>query len=227
MNSGKTRKRSVFILIFIDLLALFLLVYLGIVDKRIGGIFTFILVLFNCLIWSLFLLSSDADYAKKVNLDNRYKDISSLELEKMGIDASKYKNLIFEKFKIVHEALSNLDLDVLKSNVTLDLYNHFLEQLEISKALEVKSIMKDIELINIKIYEVDDFRVKAYLNVKMYDYQINLNTLKCVYGSDKKKKNLEFEIYFEKKTKVNDLYNQYVISKKYCINDMDDKKTSN
>ena len=205
---------------------MFLLLYLGFVDARIGGIFTFIFAGFNCLIWSSFLLHSDADYAKKVNLSRRYKDIPSSELEKMGIDSVKYKNLIFEKFKIIHEALSNLDLDVLKSNVTLDLYNHFIEQLEVDKALEVKSVMKDIELVNIKIYEVDNFRIKAYLNVKMYDYQIDLNTLKCVYGNDKKKRDLEFEIYFESKTEINGMYDQYVISKKYCINDMDNKKTN-
>jgi len=120
--------------------------------------------------------------------------------------------------------LNDLDLDTLKSNVTLDLYNYFLEQLEVFKALNRKSVMKDIELVNIKIYEVDDFRIKAYLNVKMYDYLIDLDTLKCVFGNDKEKRDLEFEIYFEKKTKVNGLYDQYVISKKYCINDMENKK---
>ena len=68
MNSGKTRKKGVFILILINLLVLFLFVYLGIVDQRIGAILTFIIAFFNCLIWSLFLLDSDDDYGKKVNI---------------------------------------------------------------------------------------------------------------------------------------------------------------
>ena len=110
--------------------------------------------------------------------------------------------------------------------MTIDLYNYYLEQLEVLKSLNRKHVMSDIELVNIKLYEVDRFRIKAYLNVKMYDYIINLDTLKCIYGSDKKKKDLEFEVYFEKKNEINGLYNQYVISKKYCINEINNKKTN-
>ena len=71
------------------------------------------------------------------------------------------------------------------------------EEIENLEKENKKIINKDIELVNIKIYEVDAFRIKAYLNVKMYDYLIDLDTLKCVFGNDKEKRDLEFEIYFE------------------------------
>jgi len=220
------RKIWLSLLISIDTIILVLFIYFGTIDedlRLIGGILTYAFTIVSLLIVMTFLFKSEAP-VKKVNMANRYIEMSPLELEKMGIDSKKYKTMIFEKFKIIHDALNDLDLDTLKSNVTLDLYNYFLEQLEVFKALNRKSVMKDIELVNIKIYEVDDFRIKAYLNVKMYDYLIDLDTLKCVFGNDKEKRDLEFEIYFEKKTKVNGLYDKYVISKKYCINDMENKK---
>ena len=220
------RKIWLSFLITINVLIIILFIYFATFDedmRLVGGILTCVFTMVSWLIVMTILFKSEAP-AKKVNMSNRYTDMTSLELEKFGIDSEKYKCIIFEKFKLIHDAFSNLELDVLKSNVTLDLYNYFLEQLEVYKALNRKSIMKDIELVNIKIYEVDNFRIKAYVNVKMYDYQIDLDTLKCVYGSDKEKRDLEFEIYFENKGEINGLYDQYVMSKKYCINDMDNKK---
>lgn len=220
------RKIWLSFLITINVLIIILFIYFATFDedmRLIGGILTCVFTMVSWLIVMTILFKSEAP-VKKVNMSNRYTDMTSLELEKFGIDSEKYKFIIFEKFKLIHDAFSNLELDVLKSNVTLDLYNYFLEQLEVYKALNRKSIMKDIELVNIKIYEVDNFRIKAYLNVKMYDYQIDLDTLKCVYGNDKEKRDLEFEIYFENKGEINGLYDQYVMSKKYCINDMDNKK---
>lgn len=222
------RKIWLSFLLAIDIMVVALFIYFGIIPgdlRLIGGVLTYIFTIVSWLIIITFLFKTEAT-AKKVNMANRYTDVSSLELEKFGIDSIKCKNMIFEKFKVIHDAFTNSKLDVLKSNVTLDLYNYFLEQLEVFKALNRKSVMKDIELVNIKIYEVDSFRIKAYLNVRMYDYLMDLDTLKCVFGSDKEKRDLEFEIYFEKKTEVNGLYDQYVISKKYSINDMDAKKTS-
>ena len=224
----KFRKIWVFALFIINFVLISIFIFYGTFDadmRLIGGVLTYAITIVSWLIIGTFLFKMETP-VKKVNMANRYIDISSLELEKIGIDSEKYKNMIFEKFKIVHEAFSNSELDALKSNVTLDLYNYYVDQLELFKSLNRRNIVKDIELVNIRIYEVNsDLKsVKAYLNVKMYDYMIDLTTLKCVYGSDKEKRNLEFEIDFEMRTKVNGAYNQYVISRKNCINDMDVKK---
>lgn len=225
------RKFWLSVLIVIMFLIAILFIYFGTFDgdmRFIGGILTFVFTICAWLVVMMFLFKMEAP-VKKVNMANRYVDISSLKLENSDIDFEKYKSMIFEKFKIVHEAFSNSELDTLKSHVTLDLYDYYVEQLEIYKSLNRRIIMSDIELIDIKIYEMDTEldRTKAYLNVKMYDYIIDLDTLKCVYGSDKVKKSLEFEIDFEMRTNVNGLYNQYVISRKNCINDMNANKKNN
>lgn len=224
----KFRKIWLSLLFIINLVIISVFIYFGTLDgdlRLIGGILTYAITIVSWIIVGTFLFKME-EPVKKVNMANRYIDISSLELEKIGIDSEKYKSMIFEKFKIVHEAFSNSELDVLKSNVTLDLYNYYTDQLEMFRSLNRRNVVKDIELINIRIYEANPKlkSVKAYLNVKMYDYMIDLDTLKCVYGSDKEKRDLEFEIDFEIRTEVNGAYNQYVISRKNCINDMDVKK---
>ena len=54
----------------------------------------------------------------------------------------------------------------------------------------------------------------------MFDYVIDIDTNECINGSNSDKIDYEFELRFEKRGNGSDKNNQFVMSKKSCINDM-------
>lgn len=160
----------------------------------------------------------------KTNMANRYKEITIDELEKYDIDYYEFKKMVYKKFVDIHEALTNKDKEKLKINLTDDLYNYYIEELEKSKNKNYTNVMKDFDFVNFKIYNIDDMygllKVDIYLNVKMIDYIIDFNTSEYLKGNDKDKIDLEYELTFIKYGNGNNMYDNYLLSKKSCVNEM-------
>lgn len=185
------------------------------------------IVVFFLIVWIIMakkLLKSEPTVIK-TNMADRYNEIKLDEIKKYGIDLNEFKNMACSKFIDIHNALTNYDYEVLKKNLTNDLYQYYTEQLEVMEKIKHRNIMKDFEIINIKIYNVsnehDLLCVDLYLNVRMFDYVIDADTEEYIKGNINDKIDFEFELRFEKRGNGNDINNQFVMSKKSCINDME------
>ena len=185
------------------------------------------IVIFFLIVWIIMakkLLKTEPKEIK-VNLADRYDDLSSDKLKKFEIDSNDFKKMVYEKFTLIHNALSKYDYETLKKNLTNDLYQYYVSQLEILKQIKRKNFMNNFELLDIKIYNVsnehDLLWIDVYLNVRMLDYVVDIDTNECINGSNSDKIDYEFELRFEKRGNGNDINNQFVMSKKSCINDME------
>ena len=118
------KKKFLCLIILIDLLCLGVIVYYSI-DLFASGIYTFIFSFVNVLVFVAFLLSSESPAKKVKNVSNKYRELTHLEFERYGINCEEYKKMLYEKFKLIHEAFSDSDLDVLKTHLTMDLYSEF------------------------------------------------------------------------------------------------------
>ena len=191
--------------------------------RMIGGLITIAVVLITWGIMWVQLFKSEPK-VKKVNMSDRYKDTLEKELYKYGLESRKLKKLLFNKFKDIQIAVSNYEQDILSDNLTKDLYDFYIDEIEKLNSKNQKNIIKDIELKNIKIYDVKSeyniLTVNVYLNVKMYDYIVDNNTLNCLFGDSVFKTEFEFELTFINTSKDNDDDMNFVMSKKICINEM-------
>lgn len=192
--------------------------------RIIGAIVTVSFVVISWTIVAYYLLKPESK-VKNVNMSDSYKELTDEELKECKINKNEFHDLIYKKFVAIHTALTNYDLEVLKENLTADLYNYYVSELKKFRKRKYKNVMSGFELLKLKIYKVSsEFKfpsIYAYLNVKMYDYLVDLDSGRCVSGSSLEKVDLEFELLFEKRN-VN---SPYVMSNKTCINKM--KKSEN
>lgn len=197
--------------------------FISIVERIIGAFIVTTIVLIIWIIMAILLLKPE----KKVvntNMGDRYKDISVDELEKYGINRNKFKKMIYQKFIDIHLALSNNDYKILKKNLTNDLYNYYVLELDKLENNKLKNVIKDYELLNFKIYDVYEcyglLHVDVYLNVRMLDYIVDIDNSKCIKDSVDEKMDFEFELSFIKKVDNDKFNTDYLLSKKVCINKM-------
>jgi len=194
----------------------------SVLEYRIeGAIITVILVVVTWVcMWKDFFKSESI--VKKENMSLRYNDISNKQLKHRGIDSLEFKEMIFNKFKGILLAISNYDKNFLKDNLSKDLYHSYVDEMDKIRGNNQINVFKDIELKNIKIYGIKDeynvLSVNIYLNVIMFDYIANKDSLECVEYNSNVKREFEFEVIFIK-NKITD--SEFVMSKKTCINDMD------
>ena len=169
------------------------------------GIFVFFLI--GWFIMAKILLKSEPK-SIKVNLSNRYNDMLDKDLKCNHINSKEFKQMVFDKFVLIHLSFANNDLNVLEKNLTKDLYYYYVEQIDICKSKNETIVVKDIKLKNIKIYNVMNehnlLRINVYLNVRMFDYTLDSNN-KCIRGNDKEEMDFEFELSFEKKNDSDNL----------------------
>lgn len=183
-----------------------------------GGTITFVVVLIAwiCLWKDFFKLEPKVP---KVNLADRYIDLPDEELNVFNIKSEQFKYMIYVNFQNIHNAFMEYDYDMLKNYLTNDLYNYYFEQLELLKRKKYKNIYRDYELLNVKIFKVTNehnmLMVNVYLNVRMFDYIVNVDTGRCVNGNAERKVDYEFELFFVKKGEE-----KFLLSKKECVNDM-------
>lgn len=187
-------------------------------NRVTGAIITVSIVVILWIILGIKLLKHEPKVVK-VNMADRYNELSSDELEVLNVDLNDFKEMIRQKFEDIHNGLTDSDYDKLKINLTDDLYKSYIEELEKLKKKKYQNIMKDFELVTLKVYNIDSsyglLRVDVYLNVRMFDYIMDMDTDKCIKGSNTEKMDFEFELTF-----VKNKNNDYVMSKKTCINQM-------
>ena len=186
-----------------------------------GGFLTLFGVYFIWIIMTIILTKSEP-MVKKENMSLRYDDLSNKQLKKYSIDSESFKEMAFDKFKGILLAISNCDKDYLRDNLSIDLYHYYADEMDKFKENNKVNVIKDIELKNIKIYDITDeynvLSVNIYMNVIMFDYIADKDSMECIeYNSDVKRE-YEFEVTFVK-NKITD--SEFVMSKKTCINDMD------
>ena len=134
------------------------------------------------------------------------------------------KEIIYQKFIDIHRALSDMDMKVLKKHLTDDLYKAYLIELNDLNKENKKIINRDIELVNIKIYNIEKIygvlHIDIYLNVRMIDYIVDKDDSVNNYD----KMDFEFELNFVKKLDVLDENSDYLLSKMSCVNKMEIKE---
>ena len=191
-----------------------------------GAIIVFVIVITSWIILAYKLLKPEPKVVK-VNMADNYKNISSKELSSFGIEYDSFKDLIYNKFKDITLAFASVDYDKLKINLTDDLYNYYVLEIDKLKKKGYKNIVSDMELLNFKVYDISDnynmLRVCVYLNVMMCDYMIDTKDNKLVDGSIDDKREFEYELIFIKNHDDTD----YVMSMKKCINQMSITKNEN
>ena len=187
-----------------------------------GAIISFLVVLISWGIMAYNLLKSEPK-VKNENIGYRYKEESLEKVSKYGIDVTELKKIIYHKFRDIHKALSDMDMKLLKKHLTDDLYKAYVIELNDLKKENKKIINKDIELVNIKIYNIEEIygglHIDVYLNVRMIDVIVNIDDS----VNDYDKMDFEYELNFIKKLDVEEDSSDYLLSKKSCVNKMEIK----
>lgn len=223
-------KRSYWIIVLLSVLFIIISSFFvdvgSVLEYRIyGAIITVLVVIILWIIMFIELFKSEPKQIN-VNMSDRYVELSLDKLKVLGVNYEKFKLMIYQRFKDIHLAYSNFDYDILKLNLTNDLYKYYVQELDDMKSKSYKNIIKDIELVELKVYDINDtygvLNISVYLNVRMYDYIINEKTHECVFGDNIDKTDFEFELMFINNNEDNT--SKYVMTKKSCINKMKIKK---
>lgn len=134
---------------------------------------------------------------------NKYDDIVDDKLIEYGIvDKEQLKQELYKKYKEIQLAWMNIEYDKLRNLLSDSLYNMYKSQLKTLELKNQKNIMSDFEYIDSKIIGLEkinnNIELKLYLNVKMYDYIVNIKNNLVLKGSKRKKIDISYEITFEK-----------------------------
>ncbi len=166
-----------------------------------GGIIAITTTVILWIILGIRLLKQDPKQKIEKVADN-YKSLTKKELEIFKIDSDNLKLVIFDKFKEIHNAWQNFDYDKLRENLSEELFKFYVEELEKLRRKNRKNIIKEMELVDIKFYNIrnvyDLLHIDIYLCVRMYDYVVDMFTCECLDGLDKEKFDFEYELTFIK-----------------------------
>ena len=191
-----------------------------------GAVITIIGVIIIWIIMYIYFFKSVGmeSKVKKENMSNRYIELEEARLNVLGINHNRFKSMISKKIIDIYLAMSNFNYELLKLNLTNDLYKSYVSELKKLKSKGYKNIFKDIEIVDIKIFNIekvyDVINVSVYINVRMYDYIVNENN-ECIFGDFLNKVDFEFELTFIDNGKGDNINEKYIMSKKICVNDME------
>ena len=189
--------------------------------RIMGAVITISIVLFIWGIMAFYLIKSEPK-VKNENMAKVYKEVSCEEISKFGIKYEEFKKIIYQKFIEIYMAFNDFNYEVLKKKLTDDLYKAYVIELNDLKKKNKKIVNNDIELVNIKIYNIYELygllHIDVYLNVRMIDYVMDMDNDKLVSGNMIDKMDFEFELNFVKKMDTDN--NDYLLSKKTCVNKM-------
>ena len=101
------------------------------------------------------------------NISN-YKDIDSEKIKSIDKDlnVSEFKTKVFRTYKDIQTAWMNFDTDTIRKLTTDEIYNMYSSQLETLKLKKQRNIMKDIELIDVKIIDIHKENDVITMNIK-------------------------------------------------------------
>ncbi len=150
----------------------------------------------------------------KARSDNEKRDM----LEKMfATDPSAYNTLIqagidpnyvlqrtFQIYSEVQYAWSNFDYNLLRKNLSDELYNEYAVQLDTMRIQNERNVMSDISQTRICIKQVTQnmkegglFTILVRLGVTQKDYRVNLNNPNYPMRGDTKLHDVYYELVFE------------------------------
>lgn len=108
-----------------------------------------------------------------------YKDISEDTLKEFlpNETLETLKQEIWDNFVDVQNAWMEFDYDKFEEIISEELYDSYVNDLEVLKLKKGKNVMSDFEKLDIKIIKVEKengvITVESYLNAKFYDYVID------------------------------------------------------
>lgn len=144
---------------------------------------------------------------KQLESDNRYSNIDTsiiykeIDLSKIK-DADMLKDNMFEMFKSILKAYSDMDNKTLKKFTGNSLYSFYLEKENKLKNNDETEIIKNIVLNDIRILDIkkkkDDYNIKFYLNINCYNYYVDSKKKRTIRGFDDRKIKQEYLVYLDK-----------------------------
>ena len=106
-----------------------------------------------------------------------YIDLPDDELNSYGINKEAFKEMVFNKYVDIQKSWMDFDYKSLQKNLTDELYNTYVMQLDALKIKNQKNIMSDFELLDCKIIEIKKenglLNINVFLRVAMYDYVVD------------------------------------------------------
>ncbi|MCI8330911.1 MAG: Tim44 domain-containing protein [Bacilli bacterium] len=156
-------------------------------------------------VYIIYKSMTKAKTQNKVTTDMKYK-ISPIKIEVIkevlpDFDKNQFRQTTFKIYKDIQEAWMEFDYETLKENTTNELYNTYRSELIALKAKKQKNIMKDFELLDFEIVDmekgIENISLKIRALIKCYDYVIDKNE-KVVRGTDKRKVVYNYEMTFTK-----------------------------
>lgn len=116
-------------------------------------------------------------------VDNtKYKELTQEQVNEIlpSLNVLEFNFKAYQMFYDVQMAWMDFEYDKLKENLTDELYNSYVMQLDILKSKNHKNVMKDFELIESHIFDLKEenglYIAKVFLKVKFKDYVENVNT---------------------------------------------------
>ncbi len=165
-------------------------------DLSIIGIIPFILIVFVPIIY----IKIKDSYYQKIYYAKEKKMEEEI-ISKYNLDYEELKNEFYKIYIDVQNAWMNFDYDILRNNLTDELYNQYEMQLKSLEVKKEKNIMSDFILEDFNIDYLDDKNGKLTISTKMkinfYDYIVDDNN-NCIRGNNKKKVTQYYMMYFVK-----------------------------
>ncbi len=156
-------------------------------------------------VYIIYKSMTKAKTQNKVTTDMKYK-VSPLKTEVIkevlpDFNKNQFRQTTFKIYKNIQEAWMEFDYETLKENTTNELYNTYRSELIALKAKKQKNIMKDFELLDFEIVDmekgIENVSLKIRALIKCYDYVIDKNE-KVIRGTDKRKVVYNYEMTFTK-----------------------------
>ena len=173
-------------------------------DNSGGGIESFIIFVVIVIIIILVIRSSSKNSVSSKISSTPYQDVSDDVLTKYGINANEFKEMAYNKYLDIQKAWSEFDYDKLRNNLTDELYNSYIMQLDALKVKNQKNLMSHFKCLDTKITDVREenglLNVSIYLKVEMYDYVVDSDD-KVVRGTKNHKLEIQYIIKFVKTNK--------------------------
>jgi len=163
------------------------------------------LIVFIIIIYLAFKNNKNNDTKTQTLSNNNFK-ITPLNIELIkevlpDFDKNEFRQTTYKIYKDIQVSWMNFDYETLKKNTTNELYNTYRSELLALKAKKQKNVMKDFELLDFEIVDMekgtDNISLKTRAMIKCYDYVVDKNN-NVVRGTSQRKVIYNYEMTFTK-----------------------------
>lgn len=145
------------------------------------GSFIFFLITFSFYLF-VFKKTKSNNKIKKEDIIEKY-EIKSLEkqiLEKHNLNEEKIVNNLYDSYVKVQEAWSKFDYETLKQELSNELYNTYVNELEVLKSKEQTNIMYGFQFVSGYVKGIEEKNniittMDIYLKVRLHDFVVDKN----------------------------------------------------